>query len=75
VTVPEAMIWVPTMDRIRVVLPHPEGPSNPVMVPRGMVTETSVNALRLPRVTCRFSITIAGPESPAGNSSCDELIM
>jgi hypothetical protein len=69
------MIWVPTIDRISVVLPHPEGPSNPVMEPRGIATEISVSAVRLPRMTCRFSIRTAVAGPAGGNSSLDELIM
>ena len=42
VTVPDVTIWVPTMQRISVVLPHPDGPSSPVMVPRAIVTERVV---------------------------------
>ena len=47
-TVPDATIWVPTMARMNVVLPHPEGPSRPVIVPRGIRTTMSSNASRFP---------------------------
>ena len=47
------MICVPTMQRISVVLPQPDGPSTPVIVPRAMRTDTSSTAVRLPRMTVR----------------------
>jgi hypothetical protein len=74
VTTPEVTIWVPTIERISVLLPHPDGPSNPVMVPRAIRTETSCSAVRLPRTTVRCSIVMADPSSWI-NSSCDEVIM
>ena len=35
--VPLVIRWLPTMARMRVVLPHPEGPSSPVMLPLSRV--------------------------------------
>ena len=75
VTDPAATIWVPTMQRINVVLPQPDGPSSPVMVPRAICTEKSCSAGRLPRITRRCSIETAGSAPFRSNSSLDELIM
>lgn len=40
-TEPDVMIWEPTMQRISVVLPEPDGPSSPVMVPHPTLSEIS----------------------------------
>ena len=48
------MICVPTMLRISVVLPQPDGPSRPVIVPRAICTVTSSSAMRFPRMTRRL---------------------
>ena len=69
------MICVPTMLRISVVLPHPDGPSRPVMVPRAICTEMFSSATRLPRMTRRFWTSMAGSTPLRSNSSLDELIM
>ena len=53
VTVPDATIWVPTIERMSVVLPQPDGPRRPVTVPRAISTEKSCRATRLPRTTRR----------------------
>ena len=48
------MSWVPTMQRINVVFPQPDGPSRPVMLPRATRTEKSCSAGRLPRTTRKW---------------------
>ena len=75
VTVPAVMIWVPTMLRISVVLPQPDGPSRPVMVPRAIWTDRSWIAGRLPRITRRWSMTTTGSTPRLSNSSLDEVII
>lgn len=42
--VPLVMRWLPTMARMRVVLPHPEGPSSPVMLPLSRVKDVVFGA-------------------------------
>src|SRR5271166_522626 len=68
VTVPDVVIWVPTMQRISVVFPHPDGPSRPVMLPFAISTEKSCSAGRLPRITRRWLMLTAGSEPPGINS-------
>lgn len=65
------------MQRISVVLPDPDGPSRPVIVPQATRTETSCRARRLPRMTRSWSMMTAG-SAPSRvihhlmKSSCDE---
>jgi hypothetical protein len=75
VTVPDVVIWLPTMQRISVVFPHPDGPSRPVMLPFAISTEKSCSAGRLPRITRRWLMLTAGSEPPGINSSRDEVII
>ena len=56
---PEAMSWVPTMHRIKVVFPQPDGPSRPVILPRAIRTEKSCSAGRLPRITRKWLMSTA----------------
>jgi len=48
---PATLACVPTMERIKVVFPHPEGPKRPVMEPRSMCSETLSQATVSPRWT------------------------
>ena len=51
VTVPPSIFCTPTIERMRVVLPQPEGPSRPVIWPRGMSSSSPANTWFLPRRT------------------------
>jgi hypothetical protein len=51
VTVPLSMICTPTIERISVVLPQPDGPSRPVTLPGTVTNETSSTARTWPRTT------------------------
>lgn len=51
VTVPAATFWTPTIERISVVLPQPDGPSRPVIWPRGMSSPIPSNTSVTPRRT------------------------
>ena len=56
---PEATSWVPTMHRMSVVFPQPDGPSRPVILPRAIRTEKSCSAGCLPRITRKWLMSIA----------------
>ncbi len=48
---PLSTIWTPTIARISVVLPQPDGPSSPVTFPGTVLNETSSTARTRPRTT------------------------
>src|SRR6476659_2280162 len=58
-TRPEATICTPTIERISVDLPHPLGPSRPVMRPAATSTDTPSSTRCPPRLTTRSRMLIA----------------
>src|SRR3990170_3932020 len=57
---PAVIFWFPTTVRIRVVLPQPDGPSNPVMMPSETDTVTSSRTVFPPRMIRSRSSWMAG---------------
>src|SRR3954471_751037 len=58
--VPVTLAWVPTIERISVDLPQPEGPRRPVIWPRGTSKARPRRTVRGPRATVRPSAWTAG---------------
>ena len=70
------MICVPTMLRISVVLPQPDGPSRPVIVPRAICTEMFVQRDPLTADDPQVLDVDGRLDTPLrSNSSLDEVIM
>src|SRR5690606_37170949 len=59
VTRPDRITWVPTMARMRVVLPLPLGPISPVTTPAGMRALSPSRTRRRPRSTTRSATSMA----------------
>ena len=57
---PESTTCTPTIERMRVVLPLPLGPSRPTMRPLGTVSDRPCSTGMRARRTCRSLTTMAG---------------
>ena len=66
VTVPPCTIWTPTIARISVDFPHPDGPSRPVISPLGTTTSISWSTSTPPRTTRSACTSMAAWEDTAG---------
>ena len=64
---PEVMRWTPSRLRMRVVLPQPDGPSSPVMEPRGSEQDRPWRISVRPRCTTRSETSML-------NSADDDFI-
>src|SRR3954466_3664007 len=62
--VPVTLAWVPTIERISVDFPQPEGPRRPVIWPRGTSKARPRRTVRGPRTTVRpsaWTAEVGGP--------------